>query len=379
MLSYSPFSFKPIGSKFVGVAIPEDSISDIYKIINQQLNSLVQHSGIDGVCVVWHNGSNQRQTAFSGKENLTVCPLPPLPRIEAMLAKQWDQYNPQVQDLGTQVIQNYGLYGYWLGNNDHPAYLLAWHSVDLLPCQRYMLQQQAMVVNLSMQKDVRLSGNVPKLEPPVSQQVLRILQDTEHQLRTPLSLIKLYADLLGQQLPNDGKKAQLNCIQSTVATLESTLKQLTQGQLHTAPQRHHADVKLLLLDVLETLQPLLDRKEINLCLDLQSCPIDLDVWQIRQVLQNILDNAIFFTPKGTTITCRCRQFQTEVLIQIADQGGGLSTQDRHNLFQVNYSRRSGGTGMGLAIAKQIIQHHAGNIWAENLPTQGAQFSITLPC
>jgi signal transduction histidine kinase len=368
--------------------------AEIRREIGHKLDGLVRYGMIAGVCAIWRRPQRrQRHKAIAQTDTSSVYPLPPLPRIEALLRSLPQKSDPlYIHDLGTQVIPGYYLYGCWLeGIEPRSSYLLAWHPVELQPWQHYMFQQQALLLQMILQpilapqpfplvslpqsQSLRQSS-LPELN--TSQHSLQTVQDAEHQLRTPLTLIQLYANLLQQQLPVGEIRSQVDRISATVETVQTSLKNLCQGQLRQQPRRHHTDLRLLLLDVLETAQPLLDRKQINLALDLQSCPITLDAWQIRQVLQNVLDNAIFFSPEAATITCRCVGFQQATLIQIADQGTGLSVLDQQRMFQTHYSRRVGGSGLGLAIAKQIIQQHSGNIWAENLPIGGAQFSISLP-
>jgi signal transduction histidine kinase len=356
MFLHSPLSLQAVETTWPAKRMVGES--DLHR----QLINLLQHSLMDGVCVVrFLDESSDPETVFVTSDRLTVCPVPPLAKIEqALLAVGLPS---QLQHLDRQILPTYHLYASCLSNGtSRLSYLVAWHSSELQPWQHYMLEQQVAVL---------------KQEKPIAQQVLTVLQDVEHQIRTPLSLIQLYTDLLDRESPSE--KTHIQQIQSTISGLQSTLKKLTQGELRNCPKRHLVDLKLLLLDVLEGIQPMLEKRDINLALDFQDCAIALDNWQIRQVLQNIIDNAIWFSPVGGTITCRCLRFQKEVLIQIADQGVGLSTQDQQNLFQANYSQRPGGTGMGMMIAKQIIQQHGGQIWAENLPTGGTQFAIALPC
>jgi signal transduction histidine kinase len=356
------FLHSPLSGRAVETAWPAKR-TVVDSDLHQQLIDLLQHSLMDGVCVVRFLAGADPETVFVTSDRLTVCPVPPLALIEQAL--RLAGIPSELHHLDRQILPTYHLYASCLNNDvGKLSYLVAWHSSELQPWQYYMLGQQVAVL---------------KQERPTSQQILTVLQDVEHQIRTPLSLIQLYTDLLNSETPPTERKTHIQQIQSTVVDLQATLKKLTQGELRNGPKRHQVDLKLLLLDVLELLQPMLEKRDINLALDFQDCAIALDDWQIRQVLQNIIDNAIWFSPVGGTITCRCLRFQNEVLVQISDQGVGLSSQDQQNLFQVNYSQRPGGTGMGMMIAKQIIQQHGGRIWAENLPTGGTQFGITLPC
>jgi signal transduction histidine kinase len=99
---------------------------------------------------------------------------------------------------------------------------------------------------------------------------------------------------------------------------------------------------------------------------------------MKQVFENLLSNAIDFSPVGGIVTCDWRGFRNEVLVEIGDQGAGLSQEDLKEAFTPFYSRRPGGTGIGLTIAKKIILDHQGSIWVQNLTRGGAQFSFTLP-
>ena len=71
-------------------------------------------------------------------------------------------------------------------------------------------------------------------------------------------------------------------------------------------------------------------------------------------------------------------FKEEVFIQVSDEGKGIPPEDLRNIFNPFYSRRSGGTGLGLTIAKKIVLDHQGNLWAKNNPEGGAEFCLILP-
>jgi signal transduction histidine kinase len=368
MFLHSPFLRWPLAGGAIAPAAAEvsDQIKSVESGLQQQLSALLRHSLIDGVCVVRYFPERaEPEMVLVKSDRLMVCPVPPLAKIEAiLLTRDWE-----MQYLGRTLLPSYHLYSRRLESSmGELQYIVVWHGSELQPWQEYMLEQQVALLN---------QENAPIAVTP--QQVLTVLKDVEHQIRTPLSLIQLYADLLDREASQDGQKIQIQQIQSTIGGLQASLKKLTQGELRDRPKRHEVNLKLLLLDVLEVLHPMLEKRQINLALSFQDCTIALDDWQIRQVFQNIVDNAIWFSPMGGTLTCRCQRFQKEMLVQISDQGAGLSIKDQQNLFQTNYSQRPGGTGMGMMIAKQIIQQHGGQIWAENLPSGGAQFSITLPC
>ena len=99
---------------------------------------------------------------------------------------------------------------------------------------------------------------------------------------------------------------------------------------------------------------------------------------MQQVFDNLLSNAVHFSPQSGTIACSWQIFQGEVLISISDEGAGLSPEDLYKIFNPFYSRREGGTGLGLTISKKIVLGHHGSLWAQNVKSGGARFSMILP-
>ncbi|MFH7030947.1 MAG: sensor histidine kinase [Heteroscytonema crispum UTEX LB 1556] len=138
------------------------------------------------------------------------------------------------------------------------------------------------------------------------------------------------------------------------------------------------DVRNLVLETINSLQPISQNKKIKFKIPDTSVTVLLDKLQIKQVFDNLISNAIHFSPDFGTITWSWQIFQEEVLIQITDQGLGILPEDIQKIFNPFYSRRPGGTGLGLTIAKKIILDHHGSLWAQNLPEGGARFSIILP-
>ena len=103
-----------------------------------------------------------------------------------------------------------------------------------------------------------------------------------------------------------------------------------------------------------------------------------------QVLNNLISNAIKFSPEGTTIRVEVAPADGGVVVGVRDQGVGIAAEDLPKLFtrfrQLDSSstRRAGGTGLGLVISKGIIEEHGGRIWAESMPEEGSVFSFWLP-
>jgi two-component system sensor histidine kinase KdpD len=112
-------------------------------------------------------------------------------------------------------------------------------------------------------------------------------------------------------------------------------------------------------------------------------PIPLDYVEIDQVLSNLIENAAKYSPPGTQIVVRARRTGREVRVEIADEGPGIPPSSVPHLFDPFYrvdesTPRTKGLGLGLAVAKGLIEAHAGRIWVENRPGGGSVFQIALP-
>ncbi len=111
--------------------------------------------------------------------------------------------------------------------------------------------------------------------------------------------------------------------------------------------------------------------------------VEIDEGRIRQVLFNILDNAIKFTPEGGIITIEAKVKGSDILISIKDTGIGMTKEELKGLFQNYYDadRYKGhlsGLGLGLSISKMFIELHGGHIWAESVKDEGSTFTFSIP-
>jgi signal transduction histidine kinase len=110
----------------------------------------------------------------------------------------------------------------------------------------------------------------------------------------------------------------------------------------------------------------------------------MDAQQIGRVLSNLLGNAVRHTPAGGTVKVQAEAMQDGVRVEISDTGEGISAEDLPHVFERFYrgeksrSRATGGAGLGLAIAKGIVEAHGGRIGAESTPGEGTRFYFTLP-
>jgi len=221
---------------------------------------------------------------------------------------------------------------------------------------------------------------------------LRFIDTLSHELKTPLTSIIAAAGLLAEELEATGNESYQKLSQTIIHnanTLETRLAELMDivktgtGQLQL--QLEPVDMKSLLQGIGWQSSPLLQGKEQNLNMDLpHSLPIiHGDGQRLEQVVLNLMTNATKFTPKGGNITLRARKQDTGLVIEVQDTGIGIAKEEQTRLFKP-YSRLSAdrqrhpGLGLGLALAKQVVELHGGKIWVESEPGKGSTFSFSLP-
>jgi signal transduction histidine kinase len=211
-----------------------------------------------------------------------------------------------------------------------------------------------------------------------------------HELRTPLAIIMSYAEFLRQRVEGTVTK-------HATAVLEAALRQraiidsmqnmnlLKLGILDLSLRPHF--LQTMIKEVCEELRPDLETEKLTLKLALPKEPIEVraDAERLKLVFRNVLSNAIRFTPSGGEITVSMQAGAGEAVVSIRDTGLGIPPGELENIFKDYYqvadhmTRRHGGLGLGLSIARGIIQLHGGRIWAESAgPNQGSTFTVVLP-
>jgi PAS domain S-box-containing protein len=154
------------------------------------------------------------------------------------------------------------------------------------------------------------------------------------------------------------------------------------GKLHLERRWH--DVRVLLRDATEQLAPIAAQRGVTLRVEGESARLAVacDGPKVTRVLDNLLTNALKFTPQGGVITASARLMTVGgVLVSVADSGPGIRPEDRERIFEPYWQAApsSGrGLGLGLTIAKKLVEAHGGRLWVESEPGQGALFRFTLP-
>jgi two-component system sensor histidine kinase KdpD len=219
-----------------------------------------------------------------------------------------------------------------------------------------------------------------------------LLNAVSHDLRTPLASIIASAGSLRQQGVQwtDAERHEfLEAIETEAHRLDRIVGNLLDVSRVEAgsirPERDWHDLAALVDDVLGRLRTATARHRLVVDIPDDLPPVLLDYVEIGQVLANLVENAAKYTPPGTEIHIRARLEEGQVRVEVADRGPGLPEAALPRLFQPFYRAESGdgrprphGTGLGLAVAKGLVEAHGGRIWAENQPGGGARFCFTLP-
>ncbi len=213
--------------------------------------------------------------------------------------------------------------------------------------------------------------------------------NVSHELRTPLTSIKAMAETLleGARLDESVAPRFLQTIMresDRLVRLSADLLDLSRVEARGIEKRP-VDLAALVADVAARLSAQAEKADITLANTIRTpLNVSADRDEMAQVLVNLLDNAIAYTPRGGMVTLSAQESPDSVTVAVADTGIGILSHDIPRLFERFYradkarSRASGGTGLGLSIVKHIIENHGGTVGVESEYNKGSVFSFTLP-
>ena len=219
----------------------------------------------------------------------------------------------------------------------------------------------------------------------------QFVSNASHELKTPLSTMKILIETLMYQDPMDPAMTKdfLNDVNSEIDRLNRivsdllTLVNIDSGGMKL--NRESIPLKALLDEQIKRLLPLARENGIEINLEARDeINITGDSLKLQQVVYNVIDNAIKYTPRGGEVHTSLTRSGKRAIIRISDTGIGIPAQDLPHIFERFYrvdkshSRATGGTGLGLSIVKQIVQLHGGTIEARSAEGQGTTFIIDLP-
>ena len=220
------------------------------------------------------------------------------------------------------------------------------------------------------------------------------VSNVSHELRTPLTSVKSYLEAL-----DEGALSEPVAPDFIKVSLDETnrMMRMVTDLLHLSRidnATSHLDVELInftafitfILNRFDQIRGQDEEKKYELVRDypITSVWIEIDTDKMTQVIDNILNNAIKYSPDGGKITVTMKTTDDQMILSISDQGLGIPKQDLPRIFDRFYrvdrarSRAQGGTGLGLSIAKEIIKQHNGFIWAKSEHGKGSTFTIVLP-
>ena len=219
----------------------------------------------------------------------------------------------------------------------------------------------------------------------------QFVSNASHELKTPLSTMKILIETILYQDPLDPgmTKEFLNDVNKEIDRLNRIVSDLlTLVNIDSGGMKLNAaelDIRDLLLEQVKRLAPLARENGIELdCAAREAVEVFGDSLKLQQVLYNVIDNAIKYTPRGGEVHAELTRSGKRAIIRISDSGIGIPAADLPHIFDRFYrvdkarSRATGGTGLGLSIVKQIVQLHGGTITATSEENAGSTFTIDLP-
>lgn len=220
------------------------------------------------------------------------------------------------------------------------------------------------------------------------------VSNVSHELRTPLTSVKSYLEAL-----DEGALSEPVALDFIKVSLDETNRMmrmvsdlLSLSRIDNATS--HLDIELtnftafitFILNRFDKIRSQNDDKKYEIIRDypINSIWVEIDTDKMTQVIDNIINNAIKYSPDGGKITVSMKTTETQMILSISDEGLGIPKKDLPKIFDRFYrvdkarSRAQGGSGLGLAIAKEIIKQHHGFIWAKSEYGKGSTFTIVLP-
>jgi signal transduction histidine kinase len=217
----------------------------------------------------------------------------------------------------------------------------------------------------------------------------RFLARMSHELRTPLNVVLGFADLLGEQLagPLNGKQQEYvrdvsDSARHLVALVDDVLDldHVERGDVRLTISR--ADIANVFSDSVVMIRDRAMAKNIDFVVDIapRLGLVECDQLKIRQVVVNLLANAVQYTPAGGRIELRAFERANRVHVEVDDTGPGVLPADRDRIFE-EFGQAEGtdtGTGLGLALARKFVELHGGTIWMQSRPAGGSSFRFWVP-
>jgi hypothetical protein len=210
----------------------------------------------------------------------------------------------------------------------------------------------------------------------------RLTGGVAHEIKNPLNSIALHLELLrARVLPEvPSASGEIEIIAEEISRLDRVVRTFLDYTKPVELQTEDIDLRELATELARLVRPEATRSDIHLEVQVPDDPVPVrgDRDLLRQAALNVVRNGIEATPKGGTLTVTLRQDEEEAVLSVKDTGPGIPAEDRDRIFELYYSTKEGGSGIGLAMTFRAVQLHGGSISVDSEPGAGSVFHLRLP-
>lgn len=312
-----------------------------------------------------------------------------VPPADKLLYLQKPFHNHEIWQLASAMTQKWSVEKTLRNINNQLEVQVRHRTAELSKSNMYLAEE--MVQRQEAQAQIEKAHGQLK-----DQSVLRdeFVINVSHELRTPLCIFRNIISNISSGLMGPVTEKQVENLEIVDQEIDRLgriisdfldITRIESGKLTI--DRQLQPLQPIILDAVKLIQPLANDKRVEVVTSMPDDELtaNVDRDRIIQILTNLIDNAVRYTPEiGAKITVRLKDLDGEIGIDVEDNGRGIESDDISKVFNrfVQVEKQTGpgahGTGLGLAISKELIEAHAGRIWAENLPTGGANFCLALP-
>ena len=212
-----------------------------------------------------------------------------------------------------------------------------------------------------------------------------LTRELVHEIRNPLNSINLNLQILEEDLSTENRSSpedlqrRVRRIRGEVERLDRILTDFRRYANLPPLTFETCDLAALIEEVLDFNEPEAQRQNVQVSREIPNLPpVQLDRSQFRQVLLNLIINGVQAMEEGGTLTVRAKPLAGHIQIDVEDTGQGIEPEQLDKIFDLFFSTKEEGTGVGLTMVKHIIEGHGGGVDVESTPGQGTKFSISLP-